>query len=43
MTPTDIEGISGNIKQLQAGRAVQRTLGKQRAETSSAGFADAGS
>ncbi len=35
------EGISGNIKQLQAGRAVQRTLGKQRAQTASAGFANA--
>jgi hypothetical protein len=38
-----VEGIAGNIRQLQAGRAVQRTIGKQRAETASAGFADAGS
>ena len=36
-----IEGVAGNIRQLQAGRAVQRTIGRQRAETASAGFSDA--
>lgn len=38
-----IEGVSGNIKQLQLGRAVQRTLGSQRAAVASAGFASSGS
>ncbi len=33
------EGIAGNIRQLQAARSVQRTIGRQRAQTASAGFA----
>jgi len=36
-----VEGISGNIKQLQAARSVQRTIGRQRAETAAAGFSNA--
>lgn len=38
-----IEGISGNIKQLQLNRGVQRTIGSQRAAVASSGFANSGS
>lgn len=38
-----IEGISGNIKQLQLNRGIQRTLGAQRASVAAAGFASSGS
>lgn len=37
-----IEGVSGNIKQLQANRQVARTIGSQRAAVAGAGFASSG-
>lgn len=37
-----IEGVAGNIRQLQANRAVTRTVGSQRASIAAAGFANSG-
>lgn len=38
-----IEGVAGNIRQLQANRLVNTTVGAQRAAVASAGFAQSGS
>jgi len=38
-----LEGMAGNIKQLQANRALMKSLGSQRASVAAAGFASSGS